>query len=1275
MASLAPRRDDAVATTLTPLAGALLHPCHVLRIAGEPVAALATLGTGDADTAWRRATAVRAEIATTAPSVCAHLEAILPTFDQEAMRAALTIKRAAYRGKALDLQALAALTAVLEPDAAARLDALAFLLAKAKLLDGEIATAHGRELAHGSSAIVGLLSAGNMMAGLSYTNPDFVEKLGRHFAASRAVPPDAKAVRNVEDSLLQYYARSSTKTSPLSSFTVIHVGDWRATAADKSAVSWQADFTPGIRRRVEFKAGLMRHLLAPLFTDFAVASLAFPLARNRSITRQGGRVRILGIAPGQEATGRTWGTGLTVSLLDESAMLRCLDCVLPGTTALSIDALVDAVTRLAPKVPAAAVRAFLGRLFAIGYIVAKTGFVEQCDSIAWARSVCANLAIPCRIELLAAIERIAAALAVMTGDDSAARAIAVRAINREAHVMADLTGADHGAPQFKPAFYENCYLSSNGRALDPAYLARFEPELALLHELAFLLDPNQELHARISDFFVARFGSDGRCDDVVAFLEAFDEIYAPGVLDATIDLDRAVPPSPRTAAWLQAAAAFDRLIDPVLDSETDIDLDFAATAGVIGLLPPSARARSASYSYVVQAATDNGRDRLVLNQIFGGRSSILSRFLEDLDEDRLAPVRDYLVAGAPAGRSAEIGGVFGFNANRHPALAAAELEIAPFPPAFADAATVALEALSLRYDAASHRLVFHDADGVAVDIWYHGLLIPSLLPRLHRVLALAFTEGPSLAITKALSLRSMAGGRATSRIPRISLGGIVLFRRTWMIAAGGLPDPTLTAAGFYAAVRDWQEKQGLPDRIFIRALPLPGTDGAGVAWADVNFKDMKPFYVDLRSPRFVRLLQNMVKRSPSMATCISELLPDFDDHPTSIAGVPHVAELHFELTQTARPAIAEERWFTVRTAFFDADRRALIEGPIANAVTMARNAGVNRVFIAPHWKFGPHVDLNVCADAETFVTELYPRLANLLTGWLGDHPSTTMLDPADYARLSRDIGVFELDRGPYLPLLANNSVTLVPYAPSKSLAHPIVAASRETFLSDSLDLVLELYRLKAKDPDGVFLALHAMLATVAATWVDGMAEGAMSLRSHADYFFAAHDTVGALRGRFDAIDVKRRSDLDAVTAAVADGIELPLPAALAKLVAAWQRIVTATDARNRALVAANLAALQEQTVHMDLALQLQVETPSALRDTVVGRRNSELGESFLNTAEGKAMQQSPEFIAYRINVNFFYALLPLLEIAPMQKFLLCHLSSNAITRHAAGSRPHLVAAE
>jgi hypothetical protein len=1255
-------------TQLHQLAGATLHPYYVMRIAGEPVGLLDDLGTGEADRLWNEALALRADIAAATPARVAYLETVIPSLDDKAAsRAALNVKRAVFKGKAFPAEALVVLADWLDAGELTALAALNASMLRLAGMQGEILSAHDREMAHGSTAIGQLLNAQNMCNALSYTNPDLLRKLKRHFGEG-AGKADAKATRNIEDSLLQYYARSSTKTSPLSSFTAIHVGKWQDGAGQ---ADWASDYGRALDRRVELKAGLVRHIMAPFITNFAIAARAFPLKPNGSIRTEDGRIKLYSIAPGQEVSGRTWGTGLSVAQLDANAVINCVAHAFDanGGAPMMAETLCAAVCALAPKLTPQLVWPFLQKLYSVDYLVAVTGLVEQGDIIEWARALAANPAIPRGAEVLAIFDQLQRSLETMRGEDSDARATAVIAIREQIDALATLTGADKDGALFKTSFYENCYMADCRADLGHAHLERYAEELELLHELSYLLDPNQQLHARLCDFFVKQYGEKGVCTDIVSFLESFDKVYAPGVMDSEIDYAEAAPNSERTEAWLRAVKAFDTALDPMLHQDKDIALDLETMRGVLKLLPPSMRVRGSSYSYVVQTARENGEEQLVLNQVFGGRSSILSRFFEALDEESLDEIRDYVAAGAREGKSVEMGGVFGFNANRHPSMSARELDVAPFPPAFDGLEKLSLAELSLEYSKDDHRLKFRAPDGQLIDVWYHGLLIPSLLPQLQRILALSFTEGPSFAIVKSLVKLSKLRGQEVTHVPQISLGKVVLFRRTWLVSQAALPDPQQGAREFYLAAREWQQRLGLPERFFVRAVPLAdnnpdGSTGA-ISWKDVNFKDMKPFYVDLCSPRFVRLMQNMMKRN-SLTLCISELRPDFASHPVTVEGQPHVAELHFELTRFAQAQpVPVKDWSVVRVAYFDDDRSTLVNGPVREAIEMVRSRfGIERMFLAPHWKFGPHLDLVIECDLERFHVEVYPAVRDIFNQWLSANPSQVKLDPAAYAETSRRVGMFELDSGPYLPLLRNNSVNSVPYVRPRTLVLQQFAENKEQMLCDSLDLVMALYARKEADKDGFFLTLHAMLAAVADTYADGMREGYMSLRSHADYFFAAHDVGGSVRARFDLIDQQRGVELDQITRAVhsRDLTQLPLQPALREAIGDWLRIVGDSARRNREAVDQHYDELVGQSIHMDLARGMEPDAPAEFRERFTGRKISAIGEAFLNTERGRAAQRTPTFLAYRTNVNFFYSLLPILQVQPMQKFLLCHLISNSIER-------------
>jgi hypothetical protein len=174
----------------------------------------------------------------------------------------------------------------------------------------------------------------------------------------------------------------------------------------------------------------------------------------------------------------------------------------------------------------------------------------------------------------------------------------------------------------------------------------------------------------------------------------------------------------------------------------------------------------------------------------------------------------------------------------------------------------------------------------------------------------------------------------------------------------------------------------------------------------------------------------------------------------------------------------------------------------------------------------------------------------------------------------------------------------------------------------------------------------------------------MSLRSHADYFFAAHDVGGSVRARFDSMDSQRTAELDQITRAIhaRDLQQLPANAGLRAAAEAWLLVSDAIAARNRKTVAEQYDALVGQSVHMDLAREMQDDAPAEFRERFTSRKISAIGEAFLNTERGKAAQRTPSFLAYRTNVNFFYSLLPILQVQPIQKFLLCHLVANSIER-------------
>ncbi|HXL96406.1 MAG TPA: hypothetical protein VN969_46450 [Streptosporangiaceae bacterium] len=91
------------------------------------------------------------------------------------------------------------------------------------------------------------------------------------------------------------------------------------------------------------------------------------------------------------------------------------------------------------------------------------------------------------------------------------------------------------------------------------------------------------------------------------------------------------------------------------------------------------------------------------------------------------------------------------------------------------------------------------------------------------------------------------------RLPRITVGGVVVQRRRWEVRLPDLPS-RLTRAERYGAVIRWWAEQGMPRRVFVRAGAEP-----------------KPVYIDAASPVLAGCLMSL---GTGQALTVTEMLPD-----------------------------------------------------------------------------------------------------------------------------------------------------------------------------------------------------------------------------------------------------------------------------------------------------------------------------------------------------------------------------------------------------------------
>jgi hypothetical protein len=1247
-----------------------VHPHYVLRVAGEPAARLALLSSGATAAHLAALQLQRRGLQARSETLRQRLERLVQGCEDKALsRAAINARRAVFNLKPVRDDQIALLAGAGGDELAQGLRDHNAQLATLDAAQAALPSVYERELADSARHWPALWVQPRLQLAMSYTHADLYrsfDALARHEA-----PSNAKARRKLEDTFVQYVARCSSKTSPLSAFTVMHVGRWaEPDAAGDDGLT--LSFGPGVQSLVRFKGALLRQMAAPLLARYELASQLFPLVLNASARFADGKVRFRAIAPGNTGGGRSWGTGETVVELAANAAVRAVQHVFAarGWAAMPAADLLRTLQALLPRVPGETLKQLVKRLYELNLLLPDTDDHGQVDAIDWISGLLQRLQGDTGVLARDTLARIRAGLKAFAAAQPAERAALADAIAEHTETLRNTLGADHHRALEHPQFFENCYLGAPQRPLGAAQLAPYADALGLLMQLTQLASYSQVARCSMADFFLARHGADGVCEDVPAFIDAFDEIHGIGAPLHTVDPTRLPARSDTSRAFGEARAAFEAHLAQALASGDDVQLDADALAAIAARIPAPVQRRGNSQCFLGQIAQREGRPLFVLNQILGGRSALMSRFLEVLPPAELAAVRRYLRDSSESGLYAELPGVFGFNANHHPQLADHELYVPPSAPNWSDSTKLDIGRLRLVYDAQEHNVRLRDEHGRDLDVWYQGFLMPSLLPRLHRVLALTLTEGvSSLTLGTIMKMGLLKDGQV-ARIPRVSLGDVVIERRQWLLPADLQPDPEQDSLAFFEALQGLCTQHGLPRQFFMRVLPLVGlaqqdVPAAGGNLADFDFRSIKPLYVDINSPRLVRLMQRALKRN-RFPLALSEVLPALDDQHVQVDGQPHVAELQFELSTVPARHAAEHgqgEWQAVRVAYFDDDKQALILGPLQAATQLlAERFGIAQSLLLPHWKFGPHVDIVFRCPPERLRTEVLPALRGLIEPWLVLHPSTTALEPQAYEALSRQIGASELEPGPYLPLLADNSITVAPYRPSRALPLPELQDSKERFLAASLAPTLALLRLKSEDSDSFLLTLAAMMGMAAGTYeAGGFDRGYFSFRSHAEFFFAAYDQQGRLRQRFDALGLRLQQRLDAMLAAVREGRleQVPLDAPWRGVLRSWRSALEATAERHRQVVREHYDTLLADQTLSQLAREVYTATPQ--RHRIESTQTSAMGVAFA-TADGLRIQRSPEFIAYRNTVNFFYLLLPILGVSPQQKFCLCHLVAGSAER-------------
>ena len=879
------------------------HPNYIWRVGGEPAAAMQYLSDGSSGNRLAAIDRLRADAQAASADVCRTLEALIPSVEDRLMRRDILAVKRDLHGARPPKTALgpALIGKMAEADAAALATLLATLKELANL-EAEFSATVDAEIQGAETRLAASFSRLNVRDGLRAVNPGLFHKLDKHFSVPRTAKA-TKAERQLDNAFLQYLSRSALKTSPLSSFTPVMVGQWTDSGSSRTTIDLP---TLPLRRQITLRRSLLLEILNPLLKRLAPLSRKDALRLNRSLRIVDEQVVIHRVVEESSLKAMTWGVGLEELRLRSNSAITTIAGIFSraGDRGLTLDALAELIGQQAQPNQVEALVNAASNLARLGVLQAVDSFHDLEDPL-----VTALARLPTTPETDDATALIRALDDERTRfereGDAAQRSAISETIGGTVRALAALADVSLSEDIVKPFLYEDCLIDVDA-VLSRAAVAPFTADLQRLVALSPLFDMNAGLQSWLAESFIADFGVDGVCNDPRGFLigqmTKIDGVIAPWTMGKATSA---------TAHGRELVVLRDMFYDHLVSQIDDgghswIDTHFIDD--LIGRIPEAVARRPKSHCFFGQIATaHDGTDTFVLNQILSGNSQLFARFLDGESQSAI-DVLDYLQRGSRSGRVVELSGVFGFNANLHMPVASETLVVAPYPGNLRTERRLELDVMTLRYDVELDRVFLADATGEALDVHYFGLLNPGLMPQVQRILCGLSTQAPIFfsEVSSAMRRAGMIAAAGSFGTPRVSLGAVTLQRRARNVSHDALPDLTkLDTAQALIRIHEWRRQEQVPPRGFLRFAPslrqlsVAGTDEADVDWAKFDRTKLKPFYVDFADPLLIRQFIKGLNGT-RFDLIVQEPLPDIADQRFTVAGAGHVAELQVEITAVER---------------------------------------------------------------------------------------------------------------------------------------------------------------------------------------------------------------------------------------------------------------------------------------------------------------------------------------------------------------------------------------
>ncbi|MFF5337949.1 lantibiotic dehydratase [Streptomyces sp. NPDC013181] len=836
----------------------------------------------------------------------------------EARRLLLHLRRAVFNNRLpADPRAAERLVTGLSEAAGARFaDWLARRVRYAELLDRGPGLLAG-EMRDARRALREALAGERLRLGLLLASPTLDSRLDGYLADTSAEP--GKRMRKIERSALTYLYRTACKTSPFSTLTAVATGTFApdAPGAAPRAPRIGEEWTSHVRLNV-----VVLGRLADLILADPVRRQDLPVVLAPGWGRDEDRIRYVR----QWVTAGDDGAAVTFDAVrDRLFYLRSsgtLDRLLAFFSAHEGPRHRDLVDMLRTERGAGAEEAerYASALLELG-MVQVPGLrtdVHGADPLRSFQRALRGLGAPWADAVAASLDGPAACLAAYPAAPLAERRALLRTLRAQLLGIQRELGAEEDAALPQTLVYEDVSAGADLSGGPGPLSGATGQALRRVEGILPMYDVTLPQRITLRGFFLARYGSGGRCDDLLGLVHDFHEDFFDQYVSftskrSTFDADGEYVPEEN---WLGQSAlrtldsARRRFVAGMREQwqrhgeSAEIRLPAGLLTEVAGELAPIVPEFSPQSHHLQLAGSDaDGRPLVVLNRSYGGLAFPFSRFTHVYDPDGSAPpdappglserLAGELRARAPQGAVlAELtGGPITTNLNLHGRLTSHQIVCPGETSTVPEDARIHLEDLYLRHDPATDRLVLRSRrlEREVVPV-YLGYLVPVALPEIPRTLLLL---SPST-MTPTDVWGGVPEGPAVdgvTRRPRVVHDGVVVSRRSWTADARVLParTPGADEAGWFLGWRRWRRAHGLPAQVFATVL----RDGRRALGA-------KPVYVDFDSPLSLTAFDALLERGPGDAVVLREALPAEDaPHAVSARG-HHVAELAVE-TFTSRP--------------------------------------------------------------------------------------------------------------------------------------------------------------------------------------------------------------------------------------------------------------------------------------------------------------------------------------------------------------------------------------